>query len=147
MMIYPIDMIGDTTLHAGIQICPHVLWHTVYKRCNSAATDQAAVRALEVIRLPGREIKVQTGKGKSPTKADLPSLNGPEVRKVVEGRGVVLDAVVSPSNPSVAKAYKVWEAHDCISAAWSACPGGDAADRQTTSQALRAVAEVFLRHF
>jgi hypothetical protein len=60
------------------------------------------VRALEVIGLPGREIKVQTGKGKNPTKMDLLALKGPEVIKVVEGRNVVLDAVLSPSDPSVA---------------------------------------------
>jgi hypothetical protein len=53
---------------------------------------------------------MQSGKGKNPTKADLPSLNGHEVRKVVEGRGALLDAVLSPSDPCDAKAYKVWEA-------------------------------------
>jgi hypothetical protein len=115
MMIDPVDMTGDT-LHAGIQTCPHVLWHTVYKRCNSAAIAQAAVRALEVIGLPGREIKVHTGKGKNPTKADLPALIEPEVNKVVEGHGVVLDAVLPPSDPNAAKAYKVWEAYDYMSA-------------------------------
>jgi hypothetical protein len=96
MMIDLVDMIGDT-LHAGIHICPHVLWHTVNKRCNNVATTQADVKALAVIGLPGREIKVHTGKGKNPTKADLLALNGPEVSKVVAGRGVVLDAVLSPS--------------------------------------------------
>jgi hypothetical protein len=111
MMVNPVGMIGD------IQICPHVLWHTVYERCNSAAIAQAAVRALELIGLPGREVKVQSGKGKNPNKADLPSLNGLEVIKVVEGRGDVLDAVLSPSDHGAAKAYKVWEAYDCMSAA------------------------------
>jgi hypothetical protein len=57
MVVDHVDMIGDA-LHAGIQIFPHVLWHTVYKRCNSASTTQAAVRVLELIALPGREIKV-----------------------------------------------------------------------------------------
>jgi hypothetical protein len=131
MMIDPVDMIGDT-LHAGIQICPHVLWHTVYKRCNNVATAQAAVKALDVIGLPWREIKVQTGKGKNPTKADRPAPNGPEVSKVVEGRGVVLDAVLSPSDPGAEKAYKVWEAYDCMSVAWSSDLGEDTADKQTT---------------
>jgi hypothetical protein len=115
MMIDPVDMIGDT-LHAGIQIFPHVLWHTVYNRCNSATTAQAAMRALEVIGLPGREIKVQNGKGKNPTKADLPALIGPEVSKVAQGHGVVLDAVLPPSDPNAAKTYKVWEAYDYMSA-------------------------------
>jgi hypothetical protein len=133
-------MIGDT-LHAGIQICQHVLWHTVYKRCNNVATSQAAVKALDVIGLPGREIKVQTGKGMNPTKADLPTMNRPEVRKVVEGRSVVLDAVLSPSDPGASKAYKVWEAYDCMKAAWSADHGDYTTDIQTTAQALRAAAE------
>jgi hypothetical protein len=95
------------------------------------ATTQADVKALDVIGLPGREIKVHTRKGKNPTKADLPALNGPEVSKVVEGRGVVLDAVLSPSDPDLAKACKVWEAHDCMSAAWSADPRDDTTDIQT----------------
>jgi hypothetical protein len=90
--------------------------------------------------LPGREIKVQTSKGNNPTKADLPILNGPEVSKVVEGRGIVLDAVLSPSDHGAAKVYKVWEAYGCMSAAWSAYPGDDAADEQTATQALRAAA-------
>jgi hypothetical protein len=63
---------------------------------------------------------VQSDKGKNPAKARLLSLNEPEVRKVVEGRGALLDSVLSPSNPCAAKAYKVWEAYDCMSAAWSA---------------------------
>jgi hypothetical protein len=143
MMIDPVDMIGDT-LHARIQIFPNVMWHTVCKRCNNVATSQAVMKALDVIGLPGREIKVQTSKGKSPTKANLPVLNGPKVNKVVEGRGVVLDAVVSPSDLGVAIAYKVWEAYDCMSAAWSADLGDDVADKQTATQALRAAAEGFL---
>jgi hypothetical protein len=128
MMIDPVDMIGDT-LHAGIQICPHV-----YKRCNNVATVQAAVKALDVIGLPGREIKVQTGKGNNPIKADVPALNGPEVSKVVEGRGAVLDAVLSPSDPGAAKAYKVWEAYDCMSAAWSAYHGEGSSTSTTHSR-------------
>jgi hypothetical protein len=135
----PVDMIGDT-LHAGIQICPHVLWHTVYKRCNNVATAQAVVKALDVIGLPEREVKVHTSKGKNPTKADLQALNGPEVSKVVESRGVVLDAVLSPSDFGGAKAYNVWEAYDCMSTAWSADPREDTTDIQTTAQAQRAAA-------
>jgi hypothetical protein len=54
--------------------------------------------------LPGWEIKVQSCKGKNPTKADLPAMKGPEVRKVIKGRGVVLDAVLSPSDHGAAKA-------------------------------------------
>jgi hypothetical protein len=100
-------MIGDT-LQAGIQIFPHVLWLTVYKRCNRAATAQAAMRALELIGLPGREVKVQSGKGKNPTKANLPSLNGHEVRQVVQWRGALQDAVLSHSDPCAAKPYSVW---------------------------------------
>jgi hypothetical protein len=50
-MIDPVDMIGDV-LHAGIYIFPHVLWHTVYKRCSNVATTQAAVTTLEIIGLP-----------------------------------------------------------------------------------------------
>jgi hypothetical protein len=144
MMIDPVDisyMIGDT-LHAGIHICPHVLWHIVNNACNGAATTQVAFRALAVIGLPWREIKVQTGKGKNPTKADLPALSGPELSKVVEGRGAVLNAVLSPSDLGAAKAYKVWEAYDCMSAGWRAYPGDDKADTQTATQALRAAAEV-----
>jgi hypothetical protein len=81
------------------------------------------VRVLELIGLPGREIKVHSGKAMSPSKADLPSLNGPEIREVVEGRGALLDAVFSPSDPCAANAYKVWGAYDCMSAAWSADGG------------------------
>jgi hypothetical protein len=72
MMIDPVDIIGDT-VHVGIQICPHVLWHTVYKRCNNVATIQAAVKALDVVGLPRKEINVRTGRGKTPPKADLVS--------------------------------------------------------------------------
>jgi hypothetical protein len=147
MMLDPVDMIGET-LHAGIQICPRVLRHTVYMRCDSAATAQATVRALyELIGLLGREVKVQSGKGMNPTKTDLPSLNGLEVRKVVEGRGALMDAVLSPSEPCIAKAYKVWDAYDCTSAAWSTYPGDDATDRHAAAQVLRAAAEGFVSAF
>eukprot|EP00873_Tetraselmis_striata_P020244 jgi/Tetstr1/440508/TSEL_028831.t1 len=37
MCIEPKDMIGDT-MHDGIQICPHVVWHTVHKRCKDKQT-------------------------------------------------------------------------------------------------------------
>jgi hypothetical protein len=93
--------------------------------------------------LPGREIKVLTGKGKNPTKADIPAVNVPEASKVMEGRGVVLDAVLSPSDHVTAKAYKVWEGYDCM----SADPGDDATDRQTTTHELRAAAEGFFSIF
>jgi hypothetical protein len=102
---------------------------------------------LELIGLPRREIKVHSGKGKNPSKPNLPSLNGLGVINVVEGRGALLDAVLSPSDPCAANAYKVWEAHDCMSAAWSADPGDDAADRHAASQALRVAAEGFLSAF
>jgi hypothetical protein len=52
MMIDPVDIIGDN-LHTGIQIYPHVLWHTVYNMCNSVATPQAAVKALDGIGFAG----------------------------------------------------------------------------------------------
>jgi hypothetical protein len=58
MMKDPVDMMIGDALHARIHIYPHVLWHTLHKRCNSAKTAQAHVRALEVIGLRGREIKV-----------------------------------------------------------------------------------------
>eukprot|EP00873_Tetraselmis_striata_P013900 jgi/Tetstr1/434164/TSEL_002488.t1 len=35
--IEPENMIGDT-MHAGIQICPHVVWHTVHTRCKDKQT-------------------------------------------------------------------------------------------------------------
>ena len=90
---------------------------------------------------------MQTGKGKNPTKTGLPPLNGLEVNKVVKGRGVVMDAVMSPCDPSVAKAYKAWGTYDCMNAAWSADPGDYAAGRPTSTQALRAAAEGFFQHF
>jgi hypothetical protein len=92
---------------------------------------------------------VQTEKGKNPTKAHLPTINGPKVSKVVEGRGVVMDAVMSPSDhASATKTYKVREVYDSSSVAWSAYPGGNAADRRTTTtQALRAAAEAFVSIF
>jgi hypothetical protein len=105
------------------------------------------VKVLDVSGLPGKDIKVQTGKGKNPTKSDRPVLSGPEVSKVVEARGVVQDAVLSPSDHGAAKAYKVWEAHHCMSAAWSEDPGDDTTDRQINAQALRAAAEGFFPAF
>jgi hypothetical protein len=119
------------------------LWHAVFKRYNNVAAAQAVVKALDVIRLLVREIKVQIRKGKNPTTTDLPTLNGPKVSKVVEGRGVVLDAVLSPSDHGVAKTYKVWEAYEYMSAAWSADHKDDAADRQTAAQTLRTASEGF----
>eukprot|EP00873_Tetraselmis_striata_P024222 jgi/Tetstr1/444486/TSEL_032367.t1 len=50
MCIEQEDMIGDT-MHAGIQICPHVVWDTVHKRCKDKQTAQAAMDAMELIRL------------------------------------------------------------------------------------------------
>eukprot|EP00873_Tetraselmis_striata_P037589 jgi/Tetstr1/457853/TSEL_004255.t1 len=44
------------------------------------------------------EVKVQSGKGKAITKADLPALSGPEVKKMLEGRQVVLDAMIHASH-------------------------------------------------
>jgi hypothetical protein len=143
IMIDPVDMIGDT-LHATIQICSHVLWHNVYKRCNNAATTRPGMRASKVIGLPGREIKVQPSKGKNSTKADLPALNGREVRKVVEGRGVVLDAVLSPSDPCVSRAYKAWEAYECMSAAWSADPGSCSEYINSSTSTTRSREGIFL---
>eukprot|EP00873_Tetraselmis_striata_P037237 jgi/Tetstr1/457501/TSEL_044082.t1 len=98
MMIEPEDMICDT-MHAGIQICPHVVWHTVHKRCKTKEEAEAIMDAMQLIGLPGREVKVKTGKGKAITKADLPALSGPEVKKMVDGHEVVLDAIISRSDP------------------------------------------------
>jgi hypothetical protein len=86
---------------------PHVLWDTVYKGRNNTAIAQAAMRALEVIGLPVREIKVQSGKCKNHTKVDLPIMNGLEVIKVVDGCGAMMEAVPSPSDLGVVEAYKV----------------------------------------
>eukprot|EP00873_Tetraselmis_striata_P039122 jgi/Tetstr1/459386/TSEL_004765.t1 len=75
MCIEPEDMIGDT-MHACIQICPHVAWHTGQNRCK----DNQTMR----IMLPSREVKVQSRKSKAITKADLPALRGHEVQKMME---------------------------------------------------------------
>jgi hypothetical protein len=108
MLIDPVDMVGNT-LHAGIQIFPHVMWYTVYNKCINVATTQADVKALDVIELPVREINVLFGKGKDPTKADLIALNGQKVHKLMEGLGVVLDAVLSPSDHGVQKPTRYWK--------------------------------------
>eukprot|EP00873_Tetraselmis_striata_P028772 jgi/Tetstr1/449036/TSEL_036252.t1 len=73
MCIEPEDIIRDT-MHAGIQICPHVVWHTVHKRCKDKYTARVAMDAMELIGLPGGEVKVQSGKGKAIIKRDLPAL-------------------------------------------------------------------------
>jgi hypothetical protein len=65
----------------------------------------------------------------------------------VEGRGALLDALLSPTDPCDAKAYKVWETYDCISAPWSADPEDDAADRHAAPQVERAAAEGFFSAF
>jgi hypothetical protein len=67
------------------------------------------LKALDVIELPVRDINVQFGKGKNPTKADLIALNGPKDNKLMEGRGVVLDAVLSPSDHGVQKPTRYWK--------------------------------------
>jgi hypothetical protein len=59
----------------------------------------------------------------------------------------LLDAVFSPFDHGDARAFTVWGAHDCTSAAWSAYLGDDAADKRTPAQALRAVTEVFFNIF
>eukprot|EP00873_Tetraselmis_striata_P000861 jgi/Tetstr1/421125/TSEL_012168.t1 len=98
MCIEAEDMIGDT-MHACIQICPHVAWHTVHKRCKDTQTVHAAMDPMELIGLPSREEKVQSRKGKAITKADLPALSGPEVQKMLEGRRqLMLDAVIPASH-------------------------------------------------
>eukprot|EP00873_Tetraselmis_striata_P046130 jgi/Tetstr1/466394/TSEL_010923.t1 len=59
--------------------------------------------AMELIGLPGREVKVQSGKGKAITKADLPALSEHEVEKMLEGRQVVLDADIPASHADKVK--------------------------------------------
>eukprot|EP00873_Tetraselmis_striata_P015617 jgi/Tetstr1/435881/TSEL_024769.t1 len=142
----PEDMIGDT-MHACIQICPHVVWHTVHKRCKDKQTTQAAMNAMELIGLPGREVKVLSRKGKAINKADLPALSGPEVKKMLEGRQVVLDAVIPASHADRVKIQAVWERYDGMSAAWSADPGGLTAYILAAANKLWTATEMFFAAF
>eukprot|EP00873_Tetraselmis_striata_P036758 jgi/Tetstr1/457022/TSEL_043686.t1 len=73
---------------------------------------------MQLIGLPGREVKVKTGKGKAITKADLPALSGPEMKKMVDGHEVVLDAIISRSDPIRPKLKKVWDRYIALTAAW-----------------------------
>eukprot|EP00873_Tetraselmis_striata_P020570 jgi/Tetstr1/440834/TSEL_000250.t1 len=112
MCIEPEDMIGET-MHACIQICPHVAWHTVHKRCHDTQTMHAALDAMQLIGLPSTEVKVQSRKGKAITKADLPTLSGPEVQKLLEGRRqLMLDVVISASRADIVKILAAWEKYD-----------------------------------
>eukprot|EP00873_Tetraselmis_striata_P036762 jgi/Tetstr1/457026/TSEL_043690.t1 len=64
----------------------------LHKRCKDKQTTQAITDAMELIGLPGKEVKVHSGKGKAITKADLPALSGPEVKKMLEElTGVVFE--------------------------------------------------------
>eukprot|EP00873_Tetraselmis_striata_P014508 jgi/Tetstr1/434772/TSEL_023823.t1 len=145
IMIEPEDMIGDT-MHAGIQICPHVVWHTVHKRCKTKEEAQAVMDAMQLIGLPGREVKVKTGKGKAITKADLPALSGPEVKKMVDGHEVVLDAIISRSDPIRLK-LKVWDRYIAMTAAWKVDPGDDPEARSRAARVLRDAVELFFAAF
>eukprot|EP00873_Tetraselmis_striata_P034607 jgi/Tetstr1/454871/TSEL_041735.t1 len=86
MCIEPEDMMTGDTMHACIQICPHVAWHTVHKRCKDTETVHGAMDAMELIGLPSIEVKVQSRKGRAITKADILALSGHEVQKMLEGR-------------------------------------------------------------
>eukprot|EP00873_Tetraselmis_striata_P010756 jgi/Tetstr1/431020/TSEL_002038.t1 len=146
MMIEPEDMIGDT-MHAGIQICPHVVWHTVHKRCKTKEEAEAIMDAMQLIGLPGREVKVKTGKGKAITKADLPALSGPEVKKMVDGHEVVLDAIISRSDPIRPNLKKVWDCYIAMTTAWKVDPGDDLEARRRAARALRDAVELFFAAF
>eukprot|EP00873_Tetraselmis_striata_P016320 jgi/Tetstr1/436584/TSEL_025381.t1 len=98
MLVEPDDMIGDT-MHAGVQICPHVVWHAIKKRCKNMKAAQATMDAMARIGLSRREVKAQSGKGKAITMADLPALSGPKVKRMIEGYDVMMDAVISSSDP------------------------------------------------
>eukprot|EP00873_Tetraselmis_striata_P001057 jgi/Tetstr1/421321/TSEL_012292.t1 len=140
----PEDMIGDT-MHAGTQICPHVVWHTVHKRCKTK--EEAVMDAMQLIGLPGREMKVKTGKGKAITKADLHALSGPEVKKMVDGHEVVLDAIISRSDPIRPKLKKVWDRYIAMTTAWRVDPGDDPEARSRAAPVMRDAVELFFAAF
>eukprot|EP00873_Tetraselmis_striata_P020243 jgi/Tetstr1/440507/TSEL_028830.t1 len=102
---------------------------------------------MELVGLPGREVKVQSGKGKAISKADLPALSGPGVKKMLEGRQVVLNAMIPGSRADRVKILAVWERYDGMSAAWSADPGGLTADRLLAANKLRTATEMFFVAF
>eukprot|EP00873_Tetraselmis_striata_P023441 jgi/Tetstr1/443705/TSEL_031695.t1 len=136
-------MIGDT-VHVCTQICPHVAWHPVHKRCKDRQALHAAMDAMEFIRLPSREVKVQRRKGKAIIKADLPALSGPGVQKMPKGRRqLVLDAVISASHADIVKILAVWEKYDGMSATLSADPGGLTIERLATAKKLRTATDMF----
>eukprot|EP00873_Tetraselmis_striata_P038122 jgi/Tetstr1/458386/TSEL_044824.t1 len=56
--------------------------------------------AMELIGLPGTEVRVQSGKGRAITNAHaaLPALSGLEVKKMLEARHLVIDAVILASH-------------------------------------------------
>eukprot|EP00873_Tetraselmis_striata_P028864 jgi/Tetstr1/449128/TSEL_036338.t1 len=79
---------------------------------------------MELIGLPSKEVKVQSGKGKAITKADLPALSGANLKKIQEGRKLVLDTIIHASYAYIVKILAVWEKYDGMLAAWSADHGG-----------------------
>eukprot|EP00873_Tetraselmis_striata_P041244 jgi/Tetstr1/461508/TSEL_006614.t1 len=103
--------------------------------------------ATELIGLHGKEVKVQSGRGKAITKADLLALSGPEVKKMLEVRKLVLDAVIPAPHADKVKILAVWEKYDGMSAAWSACPGGLTADRLAAANKLRTATDMFFAAF
>eukprot|EP00873_Tetraselmis_striata_P010418 jgi/Tetstr1/430682/TSEL_020475.t1 len=104
--------------------------------------------AMELIRLPSREVKVQSRKSKAITKADLPALSGHEVQKMLEGhRQLVLDAAIPASHGGRVKIPAVWEKYDGISATLSADPGGLTADGLAAAKKLRTATAMFFAAF
>eukprot|EP00873_Tetraselmis_striata_P038417 jgi/Tetstr1/458681/TSEL_045071.t1 len=135
-------------MHAGIQILPHVVWHTINKWCKNKEAAQAAfLDVTALIGLPGREVKTQSGKGKAIIKADPSALSGPEVKRMIEGHEVAMDAVISSSYPIQPKLKKVWDAYIAMTTLWRVDPRKDIDDRKRASGAPRDAIEQFVAVF
>ena len=85
-----LDRIGDN-MHAGLQICPQVMWQTIH--CNVTTTSMAT-SVMNIMDEAGiwREVKVMS-KAKTPTKAGMPHFDGPELETLLQQRQRLLNVV------------------------------------------------------
>lgn len=142
-----IDRPGDN-LHADIQIHPHVIWHTCHRQLVSAAQAQQVEELLELHSLH-REVKYQGGKA-TPTKADLPHYDGPELETYTEKcRQPVMNLMYPDfTTDDALKAVILWQRFDEMKEAWSAEPDNhDLNELKAAAQAMRVAAHNFFEAF
>lgn len=118
-----------------------MVWHTINKRCKNKEAAHGAMDAIALMGLPGTELRAHSGKGKAITKADLPALSGPEVKRMVEGHEVVMDAVIPSSDPIRIKLKKVWDTYIAMTTSWKVDLGKDTDDRKRATWAFHADVE------